>query len=173
MKKTAIQFSITALLLTGVCNSALADIYKHVDAEGRVTYSNIKSKNASKLSIADDGTDTPNTAEQSNRQSTKTRSSPKHFPRVDADTQNQRDTKRQAILEAELLAEKAALDLAKKAHAEAASKPEIAHQKNSDGSVSTYRNMAKFNEKMKPLQAEVDNHQNNIELLQKELNGMR
>jgi hypothetical protein len=33
--------------------------------------------------------------------------------------------------------------------------------------------MAKFNEKMKPLQSEVDNHQNNIELLQKELNGMR
>jgi hypothetical protein len=33
--------------------------------------------------------------------------------------------------------------------------------------------MAKFNEKMKPLQAELDNHQNNIELLQKELNGMR
>lgn len=172
MKKTAIQFSITALLLTGFCNSALADIYKHIDAEGRVTYSNIKSKNASKLSIADD-TDTADNAEQASNPSTKTRSSPKHFPRVDADTQNQRDTKRQAILEAELLAEKSALDLAKKAHAEAASKPEIAHQKNSDGSVSTYRNMAKFNEKMKPLQAEVDNHQNNIELLQKELNGMR
>ena len=76
-------------------------------------------------------------------------------------------------LEAELKAEKAALSLAKEAYALEAAKPEIARQKNSDGTVSTYRNMAKFNEKMKPLQAEVDNHQNNIELLQKELNGMR
>ena len=65
------------------------------------------------------------------------------------------------------------LSLAKEAYALEAAKPEIAKQKNSDGTVSTYRNMAKFNEKMKPLQAEVDNHQNNIELLQKELNGMR
>jgi len=79
------------------------------------------------------------------------------------------DAKRQSILEAA----KAALSLAKEAYANAASKPEIVHQKNNDGTVSTYRNMAKFNEKMQPLQAEVDNHQNNIELLQKELNGMR
>jgi len=90
-----------------------------------------------------------------------------------ADIFKSTDAKRQSILEAELKAEKAALSLAKEAYANAASKPEIAHQKNSNGTVSTYRNMAKFNEKMQPLQAEVNNHQNKIELLQKELNGMR
>ena len=153
-------------------STALADIYKHTDANGVVTYSNIKSKDAIKLNIANDGEHVEK-AEPNSPTNNKPRTSPNHFPRVDADLQNQRDAKRQTILEAELKAEQAALNVAKTAYAEAASKPEIAQQKNRDGTVSTYRNMAKFNEKMKPLQAEVDNHQNNIELLQKELNGMR
>ena len=134
-----------------LASPVLADIYKHTDANGVVTYSNLKSKGAIKLNI-------PNSSD---------------FSRVDADLQKQRDAKRQTILEAELKSEQIALKAAKEAYAQEAAKGGIARQKNSDGTVSTFRNMAKFNEKMKPLQAEVDNHQNNIELLQKELNGMR
>ena len=174
MIKNTCLICISTLVFTLCASPVLADIYKHTDANGVVTYSNLKSKDAIKLNIANDGD--PSYASEPAEPSS-TRSKPRQngsdFPRVDTNTQNQRDAKRQAILEAELLAEKAALAAAQKAHAEAASKPEIAHQKNSDGSVSTYRNMAKFNEKMKPLQAELDNHQNNIELLQKELNSMR
>lgn len=172
MKKNSPPLCLSAVLITLLASPALADIYKYTDANGVVTYSNIKSKNAIKLNIATDS-DLIEKVESNAPPSSKTRSSSNDFPRVDADMQNQRDAKRQAILEAELKAEKAALISAKEAYAQAASKPEIAHQKNSDGTVSTYRNMAKFNEKMKPLQAEVDNHQNNIELLQKELNGMK
>ena len=134
-----------------LASPVLADIYKHTDANGVVNYSNLKSKGAIKLNI-------PNSSD---------------FSRLDADLQKQRDAKRQTILEAELKSEQIALKAAKEACAQEAAKGEIARQKNSDRTVSTFRNMAKFNEKMKPLQAEVDNHQNNIELLQKELNGMR
>ena len=165
---------MSTLVFSLIVSPVLADIYKHTDANGVVTYSNLKSKGATKLNIASDG-DSSIASEQTapaNSRS-KPRQSGSDFPRVDTNTQNQRDAKRQRILEAELKAEKAALSLAKETYALEAAKPEIARQKNSDGTVSTYRNMAKFNEKMKPLQAEVDNHQNNIELLQKELNGMR
>ena len=134
-----------------LASPVLADIYKHTDANGVVNYSNLKSKGAIKLNI-------PNSSD---------------FSQLDADLQKQRDAKRQTILEAELKSEKIALKAAKEAYVQEAAKGEIARQKNSDRTVSTFRNMAKFNEKMKPLQAEVDNHQNNIELLQKELNGMR
>jgi hypothetical protein len=174
MIKNPRLIAISALVITLFTSTVLADIYKHTDDNGVVTYSNLKSKGAIKLNIANDG-DSSNTSEQTEpaNSRSKPRQSGNDFPRVDSNTQNQRDAKRQSILEAELKAEKAALSLAKEAYAVEAAKPEIARQKNSDGTVSTYRNMAKFNEKMKPLQAEVDNHQNNIELLQKELNGMR
>ena len=174
MIKNTRLICISILVLTLLASPVLADIYKHTDANGVVTYSNLKSKDAIKLNIANDG-DSSNASEPTEQTSSrsKPRQSGSDFPRVDANTQNQRDAKRQSILEAELQAEKAALSLAKEAYALEAAKPEIARQKNSDGTVSTYRNMAKFNEKMKPLQAAVDNHQNNIELLQKELNGMR
>ena len=134
-----------------LASPVLADIYKNTDANGVITYSNLKSKGAIKLNI-------PNSSD---------------FSRVDADLQKQRDVKRQTILEAELKSEQIALKAAKESYVQEAAKGEIARQKNSDGTVPTFRNMAKFNEKMKPLQAEVENHQNNIELLQKELNGMR
>ena len=174
MIKNLRLIGISALVITLFTSPLLADIYKHTDDNGVVTYSNLKSKGAIKLNIANDGdsSNASDTAEQASPRS-RPRQSSNDFPRVDANTQTQRDAKRQSILESELKAEKAALSLAKEAYALEASKPEIARQKNSDGTVSTYRNMAKFNEKMKPLQAEVDNHQNNIELLQKELNGMR
>jgi peptidoglycan hydrolase CwlO-like protein len=37
----------------------------------------------------------------------------------------------------------------------------------------TLRNVPKFEEKMKNLQAEIDSHQKNIELLQKELDSLK
>jgi len=143
--------SISALIFGLFAAQVLADIYKNTDANGVVNYSNLKSKGAIKLNISN-GSD---------------------FARVDADLQKQRDAKRQTILEAELKSEQNALKAAKEAYTQEAAKLEIARQKKSDGTVTNYRNKAKFNEKMKSFQAEVDNHQNNIELLQKELNGMR
>ena len=161
---------LTALMLPLL---AQAEIYKTVDANGNVTYSNVKIKGAKKLDLepADTnfGNETNNAGNAETKRVPKTRTAtPASFPKVDADTQNQRDGKRKDILKSELDAEKQALDEAKKAYAEGESKPEVFKTK--DGK--TLRNVPKFQEKMKSLQAEVDAHQRNIDLLTKEINAI-
>jgi hypothetical protein len=152
-----------------------AEIYKHVDAEGRVTYSNVKLKGAKKLDLepADTnfGGDNSAVSRAATRAPQSKTATPASFPKVDAGTQNQRDNKRKEILQAELEAEKQALAKAKEAYIEGESKPEVYQKKNANGTTSTFRNVAKFQEKMSGLQADVDAHQRNIELLTKEIDA--
>ncbi|MGQ0441880.1 MAG: DUF4124 domain-containing protein [Methylophilaceae bacterium] len=164
---TLISFILVAL---GYPFSVQAEIYKHVDAEGRVTYSNVKTKGAKKLQLEPADTNFGgNTSTAARRAPASKTATPENFPKVDSDTQKQRDNSRRDILQAELEAEKAALAAAKQAYAEGESKPEVYQKKNADGSSSTFRNVPKFQEKMKNLQAEVDVHQRNVELLEKEI----
>lgn len=151
--------------------SAAAEIYKHVDADGRVTYSNIKSKGAVRLEIDPDINNISNERAKAkpSPSANKRTATPENFPRVDKDLQNQRDNKRRSILQSELDAEKAALEEAKKAYAEGEANPEV--YRTADGR--TFRNVPKFEEKMRGLKENVDNHQKNIELLQKELDSLR
>jgi len=142
---------------------AIAEIYKVIDEDGRVTYTNVPVKGAKKLDI--DPPPTNGASIPSREVKTPT---PSSFPRVDKQTQNQRDNTRKQILQAELEAEKKALEEAKKAYDEGASKPEV--YKGAGGK--TFRNVAKFEEKMKQLQANVDTHEKNIQLLQKELDAL-
>jgi Domain of unknown function (DUF4124) len=167
------QFTFISLFLSALMLPQLAhaEIYKHVDAEGRITYSNVKIKGAKKLNLepADTsfGTNSNNEGGEKKRTPSARTATPASFPKVDEGTQNQRDGKRKEILQGELDAEKKALEDAKKAYAEGASNPEV--YKTKDGK--TFRNVPKFDEKMKSLQAEVDAHQRNIELLEKEINA--
>lgn len=154
---------------------ALAEIYKHVDADGRITYSNVKIKGAKKLALepADTSFGTGSSADSNEggtakRSPTTRTATPANFPKVDANTQNQRDGKRKDILQSELDAEKKALEEAKKAYAEGEAKPEVYRTK--DGKI--LRNVPKFQEKMSALQADVDAHQRNIELLEKEISNI-
>jgi hypothetical protein len=149
--------------------SAYAEIYKHVDAEGRVTYSNVKIKGAKKLYLEPADTNFGNGSDgQTKRTPSAKTPTPASFPKVDAGTQNQRDGKRKEILQAELATERQALEEAKKAYAEGESNPEVF--RTADGSVR--RNVPKFQEKMKTLQENVDAHQRNIQLLEKEISSI-
>ncbi|ABE50713.1 DUF4124 domain-containing protein [Methylobacillus flagellatus] len=141
--------------------SAHAEIYKSVDEHGHVTYSNVPSKGAIKLDI-----DPPPPAPPPKP---KPQATPSDFPRIDTQTQKKRDEQRKQILLEELEAERAALEEAKKAYAEGESKPEVYRGANGK----TYRNVAKFEEKMKRLQAEVDAHERNVQLLEKELEAFK
>jgi len=167
MKKHLFLLLVTLTAST----AAFAEIYKHVDADGRVTYSNIKSKGATRLEIDPDANNIGNDRAKAKSGSTanKRTATPDSFPRVDKDMQNQRDGKRRSILQNELDAEKAALEEAKKAYTEGESNPEVYRTANGQ----TFRNVPKFDEKMKSLKENVDNHQKNIELLQKELDSLR
>ncbi len=168
------QFLISSLIFVCITLPTLAnaEIYKIVDANGNVTYSNVKMKGAKKLQLepADTnfGTNSGGDGGEKKRAPSARTASPASFPKVDAGTQNERDGKRKEILQSELDAEKKALEDAKKAYAEGASNPEVF--KTADGK--TLRNVPKFEEKMKALQADVDAHERNIDLLTKEINAI-
>ncbi len=165
-KITFILTCLTALLLP---LSSHAAIYKHVDANGRVTYSNVKIKGGKKINIEPAATSfgTRSKAE-SNNETRKTKGTPKSFPKVDSKTQKNRDNSRKQILMSELQSEKKALAAAKKAHAEGAKNPETF--RTASGGIG--RNVAKYQEKMEKLQADVDLHQRNVELLEKEISSI-
>lgn len=162
MNKTVYTASC-CLLLLGLSPIAQAQIYKRIDANGQVTYSNIPSKGAIKLDI--EPTIPPSNTAPAQRPSRAKTPTPADFPRVDRETQNQRDDKRKQILQSELDNEKKALEEANQAYAEGKAKPEVYRGANGK----TFRNVAKYQQKMQDLQADVDLHKNNIELLQKEL----
>lgn len=159
--KKHLLFAIGTLFFSQL---ACAEIYKHVDADGRVTYSNVKSKGAVRLEIDQSSNTKANAVAPNKRTAT-----PQNFPRVDKDTQTQRDNKRHSILQTELDAEKEALEEAKKAYTEGEANPEVFRTVGGK----TFRNVPKFEEKMRGLKENVDIHQKNIELLQKELDSLR
>lgn len=140
-----------------------AEIYKSVDESGHITYSNVPIKGASKLNL-----DPPAPASSGGGTRSVKTPTPASFPKVDAKTQDQRDDKRKEILSSELDAEKKALDDAKKAYADGAANPEMFTNANGQ----RFRNVPKYQEKVEKLKAEVDAHQRNVELLQKELDAL-
>jgi hypothetical protein len=91
------------LVFLGLCHAgwARAEIYKHVDADGHVTYSGTPFKGAKKLQLEPLPTMRP--------VRTNSREEAANFPRVDAATQKDRDGTRKQILESELAAEEKAL----------------------------------------------------------------
>jgi hypothetical protein len=87
--------------------SAQADIYKYVDKEGRITYSNVPIKGAQKLDLGPlPVIPAPRTRVGSRPASAAPNMpSPVDFPRVDASTQSQRDQTRLQLLLGELASE--------------------------------------------------------------------
>jgi hypothetical protein len=127
---------------------AQGEIYKFVDENGRVTYTNIPRKGAIKLDI---GTAEPPRA--------RANAGPGNFPKVDNQTQKKRDDLRRQILEDELANEQRALAEARKAlqEGEATRLPEEA------------ANPQKYQERIRRLKETVALHERNIAALRKEL----
>ena len=144
-----------------------AEIYKQVDANGHVTYSNIPSKGAIKLDIDPAPASAP--AKGVGKTPGARTATPPGFPRVDKNTQAQRDDKRRQVLQDELANERKALEEARKNYAEGEAKPEVF----TTAGGKTNRNVAKFDEKMQGLQAQVSLHEKNIQLLEKELASLK
>jgi hypothetical protein len=134
---------------------AHADIYKSVDENGHVTYSSTPLKGGKKIFLEPLPTMLPPANVQSQE----------NFPRVDSETQRGRDDTRRKILQDELNAEQKLLDVAQQNLKDGEAKPEI--YKGADGR--TYRNVAKFDAKIKQLKEQVDLHQQNVDALNTEL----
>lgn len=158
-------------LLPCVTWSAHAQIYKSVDADGHITYSNVPMKGAAKLNIdMPEPNDSPtNNAQGSSTSRSKSTTSSGKSLRIDPEIQDRRDDKRKKILQDELEGEKKALAEARQAYKEGESNPEVFRTANGK----TFRNVAKYEEKMQNLSKDVDSHEKNIQLLEKELGSLK
>lgn len=148
-------------LLAIICLSpvwAQAEIYKAVDAEGHVTYSSAPIKGGKKIILEP----LPTMASSPRG---RTASSPEGFPKVDSTMQKGRDDTRRKILQDELDTEQKLLEESMQSLKEGEANPEV--YKGQGGK--TYRNVAKYEEKIKTLNEQVDLHKKNIEALKIEL----
>ena len=144
--------ALTVMLVLVVAHAG-ADIYKKVDEDGRVTYSNVPSKGAQKLNLE------PLNTVPSSKPSTQP---PGNFPKVDAETQKNRDNVRRQILENELAQEMMQLEESKKALAEGEATR-----------LGSERNYQRYLDRIQPLKDAVAEHQKNIDALKEELAGLR
>ena len=155
MKNMKNLILLTSLLLTP--SAVLADVYKCVDDDGHVTYTNAKPSSKAKctaLSRDQRVSTVPGRASNA--------PSPSGFPKVDADTQKARDNDRRKILDQELATEQKMLDEARKALAE-------------QEAVRTgdERNYQRVLDRLQPYKDKVALHERNIEALKKEIGNLR
>lgn len=147
------------LIALAICSmQAQAEIYKAIDADGHVTYSSTPIKGGKKIALEPLPTSVPQARSRS-------AASPEGFPRVDGATQRNRDDARHKILLDELSNEETLLEEAHKNLKEGEDNPEV--YKGKDGK--TYRNVAKYEEKVQALKEQVELHQKNVEALKTEL----
>ena len=100
--RTSILVSIPVLMTIGIILTTVtsAEIYRHVDKNGQITYSNTRMNGAKKV--------------LPKRTLAKAKiATPKHFPKVASRLQRKRDLKRRNILEDELTTEKKLMSSAK------------------------------------------------------------
>lgn len=136
---------------------AQADIYKAVDANGHVTYSSTPIEGGKKIILEPLPTMVPPGKARS----------PADFPKVDAATQRDRDETRRKILQDELDAEEKLLAESQLKLNEAS--PEVYMGQGGK----TFRNVAKYEEAIKPIQEQIELHQKNIEALKTELSKLK
>ncbi len=146
------------LLCAGHIGWAQAEIYKHVDSEGNVTYTSTPMRGAKKLDLA------PPLASPPSSYASRPRSEAGHadFPKVDSATQKSRDGARHKILIDELAAEEKLLVEARQNLKDAGAGPEALSGKN-----------AKHSEIIKSLQEQVSLHEMNVGALKIELSGRK
>lgn len=134
--------------------TAFAEIYKHVDKEGRITYSNTPMKDAKKLYLD------PSPPQLKPKVAT-----PDSFPKVTRKVQQQRDLKRREILAEELAAEEKLLSDASLALKQGEASPKILKTSPTQSSGKAIND----EEEVKRLQEQVLLHENNIVALKREL----
>jgi len=162
---TLVSTLSATLLLTVSAYTCAEVMYKHVDEQGRVTYSNTPIKGGKKVDLPPLSTlPTPTVAP---------------IPAPQAEAIPDKDSRRKKLQEDIAKAEKA-LESAKAAAKAGADKPEVfKHTKTvigKDGKPVTIteigRNVVAYEEKMKKLNDEVALHEKNLEKLKAELAGL-
>lgn len=150
---------LVCLSLAGlVCSGgSQAEIYKFVDDNGMVTYTNMPRPGVKPQTVIPDvltagGSRTAPSATSTRKPSARSSTTPAYFPRVDMSTQRKRDDMRRQLLEEERNSEERNLTAARAALAQGSRQPGA---------------------DVKRLQDTVRLHEKNIEMLNKELSHIR
>lgn len=146
--------------LVALSGGVQADIYKCVDDNGSVTYTNTKTaKGCSLLSK-----DLPVSSVPGPQGGAAKPSSPQSgtFPRISDDTQKSRDTDRRRILNEELATEEKALEESRKVLEE-----QEAVRSGDE------RNYQRVLDRLQPYKDKVDLHQRNVDALKREIANLR
>ncbi len=155
-----------ALLLGVVSLStpAWSQIYRCVDADGKVTYSNVgNNKGCKRMQL-----DAPNTVSAPPARTTgrtpgaAANPTPVDFPKVSGDAQKARDNDRRAILEQELATEQKSLEQARK---------ELAEQE--AVRLGDEKNYQKVLDRLQPYKDRVAQHERNIQAINRELSNLK
>ena len=153
MMRYHLALTLISALLAG---TAYADIWECVDGSGNKRFTNIRSE-AGGCRMLDVGP--TNTVPGGKAQA---RAAPPGFPKVDGETQKQRDNDRRKILEQELANEQKLLEQARN---------ELAVQDSMR--LGSERNYQRVLDRLEPYQKKVKLHEDNITNLRRELAGGR
>jgi hypothetical protein len=149
---------LVALLLAAYAPPLRADIYECVDASGNKRFTNIRAEaKGCKVLIVSPTNTVPSPKPQGKAVAT-----PSNFPRVDTDTQRQRDSDRRRILEQELGNEEKLLGQARK---------ELSEQESVR--LGSERNYQKVLDRLEPYKKKVKLHEDNVASLKRELAGVK
>lgn len=140
-----------------------ADIYKHVDERGNVTFTNAPMKGAQRIVIESSHAPRATPKAKNGSKAQAASPSPANFPKVNSGTQKERDVNRRRILEEELASEKRQLAGQKKDLSEA----------EANRSAEEQANPRKFLERIGRLREGIVLHEKNIAALQSELSKVR
>ena len=156
-----------AIALTGAMAApAQGDTFKCTDANGRSTYTNMKEETRDKnctvvmreISVVPSAPPPPAPAART----AAAKATPDGFPKVDSNTQKNRDVARRKILEDELANEDKALQQAK---------TELAEQQQIRGG--DEKNYQRVLDRLQKYKDQVEQHERNVEALKKELTNFK
>lgn len=151
---------LSALILSTSCAAVHAEIWECTDENGNRRFTNIKAeaRGCRQLNVGPVNS-VPGPPKPAAKAAPAASGA---FPKVDAQTQQQRDLDRRKILEQELASEQKLLEQAKK---------ELADQEAIR--LGSERNYQRVLDRLAPYQKRVQLHESNIANLRKELSGMR
>lgn len=155
---------LLSLLLALLAPQAAAEIWECVDESGNKRFTNIQAeaKGCKLLAVATPNVVAPPPAKTPAKGQAKAAPRPADFPKVDGDTQKQRDNDRRRILDQELANEQKLLDQARK---------DLAEQESMR--LGSERNYQRVLDRLEPYKKKVKLHEDNVANLRRELAGIK
>ncbi|MDP1644427.1 MAG: DUF4124 domain-containing protein [Thiobacillus sp.] len=151
---------LSFLLCLILAAPAQAEIYKYVDESGQVTFTDVYRKGAKRIELP--GAPAPLPAGEKAPRRTSYNPSPANFPRIDAGTQKHRDDIRRQVLQDEIAGERRNSDEARRQLALG-----VRLQPGERETDASYLN------RVKKLRATVQQHEQNVASIQRELANLK